>query len=169
MSNSFIFRLFRLIILLAVQVLILNHLHLLGYATPLVFGYMLTSFRAGTSRIGILLWGFVTGMLFDMCTNTSGIGAASCTLLAMIQPPLLRLFIPRDAPENFEPLLANMGLGRFFSYTLIAMFVFHAAFFFLDAFSLADWVLTAISIFGGTVLSAVIILFVELLIRRKVR
>lgn len=169
MSNSFIFRLFRLIILLAVQVLILNHLHLLGYATPLVIGYMLTCFRSGTSRIGLLLWGFVTGVLFDMFTNTSGIGAASCTLLAMIQPSLLQLFIPRDAPDEFEPTLANMGPGRFFSYILIAMFVLHAAFYFLDAFSLSDWLLTLVAIFGGSVLSAVIILFVELLTRRKIR
>lgn len=104
-----------------------------------------------------------------MFTDTSGIGAASCTLLAMIQSPLLRLFIPRDAPENFEPTLANMGLSRFFSYTLIAMFVFHSAFYSLDAFSLSDWQLTFIAIFGGSILSTGIILLIELLTRRKVR
>lgn len=167
MSNSFIFRLLRLLILLVVQVLVLNHLHLFGYATPLVIGYMLTCFHCNSSRIGILLWGFVLGTLFDMFANTSGMGAASCTLLAMIQPPLLRLFVPRDAPEDFEPMLANMGIGRFLSYVFISLFILHAAFFLLDAFSLSEWQLTLMAICGGSLLSTVIVFFIELLVRRK--
>ena len=40
MNSIFFTRLFRLLILLLVQVLVFNNIHLLGYITPLVIGYM---------------------------------------------------------------------------------------------------------------------------------
>ena len=55
MSSVFISRLLRLCILLFFQVLVCNNIHLLGYVTPLVIGYMVVCFHRNTSRISILL------------------------------------------------------------------------------------------------------------------
>ena len=167
MNSIFFTRLFRLLILLLVQVLVFNNIHLLGYITPLVIGYMVVCMHRGTPRIGVLLWGFVVGLLFDMFSNTAGMASASCTLIAMIQPVLLERLVPRDSAENLTPSFASLGFGNYVFYVFLLMAVLHSCFYLLDAFTLTDWPLTLLSILGGSVLTTLIIICMELLIRTR--
>ena len=153
--------------LLLFQVLVFNQVHLLGYITPLVMGYMIVCFHQGTSRSSVLMWGFITGLLFDIFSNTAGMAAASCTLIAMLQPPLLSIFIPRDAAEEFTPSFHTLGFWKYLLYVLLLMLILHGAFYLLDAFTLANWQLTLLSIGGGAVLTTLLIFFIELLVRSR--
>ena len=141
MNSIFLSRLLRLILLLLFQVMVFNHIHLFGYITPLVIGYMVVCMHRNTSRTEILIWGFVIGLIFDMFSNTAGMAAGSCTLIAMIQPVLLNMLAPRDSADDLTPS-------------------FHA-------FTLANFLLTLISIIGSTVLSTLIIVIMEFLIRPR--
>ena len=167
MNSIFVKRLARFLLLLFFQVLILNQVHLLGYITPLLIGYMVVYFHRGSSRVGMLLWGFSIGLVFDMFSNTAGMGASAMTLIAMIQPSLLTLFSPRDAAEDFSPTFHSLGFWTFLLYVFILMLVLHSVFYLLDAFTLVDWQLTLYSIGGGTLMATVITIFVELLVHPK--
>lgn len=167
MKAIFLQRLTRLFVLLLFQVLVFNQVHLLGYITPLVMGYMIVCFHQGTSRSSVLMWGFITGLLFDIFSNTAGMAAASCTLIAMLQPPLLSIFIPRDAAEEFTPSFHTLGFWKYLLYVLLLMLILHGAFYLLDAFTLANWQLTLLSIGGGAVLTTLLIFFIELLVRSR--
>lgn len=167
MSSTFLTRLFRLFILLFFQVLAINNIHLMGYITPLVIGYMLVCFQRGSSRTGLLLWGFVTGFLFDIFSNTAGMASAACTAVAMIQPVLLNMLAPRDSADNITPSFTTFGFWNYFFYVLLLMLVLHGVFYLLDAFTLVNWPLTVLSILGGTILTTVIIMFIELLVRSR--
>lgn len=167
MSSLFLTRLFRLLVLLLSQILVFNQIHLLGYITPLVIGYMMVCLHRGSSRTGTLLWGFAIGVLFDVASNTAGMASASCTLAAMVQPVLLGAFAPRDAAEDFTPSMQTMGFWSYCLYVLALMGVLHASFYMLDAFTLVDWPLTLLSIGGGTLLTTVLIVFIELLVRHQ--
>lgn len=167
MKAIFLQRLTRLFVLLLFQVLVFNQVHLLGYITPLVMGYMIVCFHQGTSRSSVLMWGFITGLLFDIFSNTAGMAAASCTLIAMFQPPLLSIFIPRDAAEEFTPSFHTLGFWKYLLYVLLLMLILHGAFYLLDAFTLANWQLTLLSIGGGAVLTTLLIFFIELLVRSR--
>lgn len=167
MSSTFFTRLSRLLLLLFSQVLILNQVHLMGYITPLMIGYMVVCFRQGSSRVGMLLWAFATGLAFDMFSNTAGMGSASMTLIAMMQPSLITLFAPRDAAEDFIPTLRTLGFWTYLLYVFILMLVLHGMFYLLDAFTLANWRLTLLSIGGSTLMATIITIFVELLVHPK--
>lgn len=167
MNSIFFIRLFRLFILLFFQVLVFNNIHLFGYITPLMVGYMVVCFHRNTSRITTLLWGFVTGLLCDMFSNTAGMAASACTLMAMIQPVLLNMMSPRDSAENLTPSFTTMGFWNYTLYVLLLMAVLHAVFYILDAFTLVNWQLTLISIIGGTLFSTMITLFFEMLVRMR--
>ena len=167
MNSIFFTRLFRLFILLLCQVLVFNHIHLLGYITPLVIGYMVVRMHRNTLRVAVLVWGFIMGLLFDMFSNTAGMGAASCTLIAMIQPVLLESLSPRDSAEDLTPSFATLGFWNYVFYVLLLMAMLHACFYLLDAFTLTDWPLTLISIAGSSLLSTLIIIFIELLTHTK--
>lgn len=165
MNSTFLSRLFRLLTILCFQVLVFNNIHLMGYITPLVMGYMLVCFHRNTSRTGILLWGFVTGLIFDVFSNTAGMASAACTLVAMVQPVLLNMLAPRDAAEDFTPSFTTMGFWNYVLYVLLLMLILHGVFYLLDAFTLMEWHLTLFSIVGGSLLTTIIIIFIELLVR----
>ena len=167
MNSIILTRVFRLLILIVLQVLVFNNIHLFGYITPLVIGYMVVCFHRNTSQTEILIWGFVTGFISDLFSNTAGMGAASCTLIAMIQPYWLNLLAPRDSADDFTPTITTMGFWNYILYVILLMVVMHGCFYLLDAFTLYDWFLTILSIAGGAVLSTLIILFIELMIRAR--
>ena len=154
-------------LLLIVQLLILNHLHLFGYATPLIIGYMIICMETGVSRMAHLWWGFSMGLIFDIFSNTMGMGAASLTLLAMMKPYMLKLFMPRDIVESFKPTIQNMSLSRYIWYTLSCMALLHGCFYFLEAFTLSDLLLTIGAIIGGTVIATTISVCIEYIVHNK--
>lgn len=167
MSSVFFIRLLRLFILLFFQVLVFNHIHLMGYITPIVVGYMIVCFHRNASRVGILLWGFFTGLLFDIFSNTAGMASAACTLIAMIQPILINMLAPRDSSEELIPTFHTLGFWNYIFYVFLLMLVLHATFYMLDAFTLVDWPLTSFAIIGGTLLTTLITIFIELLVRPR--
>ena len=74
MNSIILTRVLRLLILIVLQVLVFNNIHLFGYITPLVIGYMVVCFHRNTFPTEILIWGFVTGLIFDIFSNTAGMG-----------------------------------------------------------------------------------------------
>ena len=153
-----------MILLLAVQLLILNHLHLFGYATPLIIGYMIICMETGVSRMSHLWWGFSMGMLFDIFSNTMGKGMASCTLLGMLQPYLLRLFSPNESVDMLVPSFKSMGFDRYIYYAVSSMLIFHLVFYFLEDFSLNHVRLMVTGALLGTALAVLFTVIADVLL-----
>ncbi|MBR3513717.1 MAG: rod shape-determining protein MreD [Bacteroidaceae bacterium] len=135
MITTFLQRLLWLAILVALQLVVFNHIHLFGYATPLVFVYFVTLFPLGTSHWNILLWAFACGMLADITTLTPGVGAAAMTLTALVQPPLLEAMRPKDAPEDMRATFHTLGFWHYVYYCGLLVTVFTLAYFLLQFFN----------------------------------
>lgn len=153
-----------MVLLLLLQLIILNHVHVFTYATPVVIAYLTMNFQRGASRVGLLLWGFAIGLLYDVFSNTMGLGMCSATLLAMMQPFLLSLFTPRDAADDMVPSMHSMGAHRYSLYVFFSMLLFHIVFYALDAFTLSNWSLTLIAMGGGGLMAFIIVLFAQIVI-----
>lgn len=166
MSTKFLHRFWKLIILLVVQLVLLNNLHLLGYISPVIIACLTMDFERGASRIGLLLWGFAAGLLYDVFSNTIGMGMAAATLLGMLQPTLLHLFTPRDAPDDMVPSMRTMGTHRYLLYAFFSLLIFHTVFYLLDAMTLSDWTLTLLAIGCGTLMAFVIVAIAQSVIQR---
>ena len=91
MVNSFFKQLAWFLLILALQVLVFDHVHIFGHATLFVAVYFVLLFPGNSSRTGILLWSFLFGLVADTFTNTPGVAAASLTATAMVQPWLLKI------------------------------------------------------------------------------
>ena len=94
--------------LVLVQVLVFNHIHVAGYATPFIYIYFLLMLNLDTKRNTLLLAGFLLGLVIDMFANTPGMNAAATTLLAFLRPWLLSLFVPRDNTDDRRPGVRSM-------------------------------------------------------------
>lgn len=158
MIASFLYKLLQAVLLLLTQGLILNHVNILGYATPMPFIYFILTFPRGTGRKTLLLSGFLLGLASDVFSNTPGVSAAACTLLAMMQPVLIDFLAPRDSAEDLQPSFPAMGVGPFVRYMFISTFLFVVVYYLLVIFSLAHPVDVLINIGGSTLFTLLIML-----------
>lgn len=147
--------------LLLLQVLILNNVHIAGYATPFLYIYMIIKMDSETPRNGLMLWAFFLGLGVDLFSDTPGMNAASAVLLAFLRPHLLRLFAPRDLTGNFAPSARTMGTAAFLKYATACVLLHHAVLLSLDYFSAAHFGLLALRILASTVLTLACTLAVE--------
>lgn len=157
----FFTRLYWMLVLVTVQVLVFNHIHLLDYATPLPYVYLLVMMPKSVPRYQVLLWGFFTGLLVDMFSNTPGMAAASMTFTALLQPMLLGLMITKDETDDVAPSFALMGTGGYLRYVLILVFIHHLTFYFIEFITFYNWMYMAVSLLGSWGLSALLIVAFE--------
>lgn len=144
-----------------VQVLILNHVHLFGVATPLLYVYFVILIRRNYPRWASLLWSFALGLLIDIFANTPGVASGTLTFVAFVQPYLLQPFIPRDSPDDLEPGLRTIGTAQFCYYSLIMILMFCIVFFTLEMFSFFNILLWLECVGGSTAVTFLLILVIE--------
>lgn len=161
MNIDFLRRLLLFLVLLLVQALVLNHIHLFDCATPLLYVYFVISFKRGYPKWAILVWSFLMGLGIDMFSNTPGVAASSLTLLGLLQPYLLELFTTRDSDADLQPCIANFGLSRFSYYALLLTFVYCLVFFTVETFSFFNWLQWILSIVSSTFLTFVLVLVID--------
>ena len=143
------------------QALVLNHIHLFNYATPLLYVYFVLIFPRNYPKWASLLWSFALGLSIDMFANTPGVASASLTLVALLQPYLLELLLPRDAAEKMKSSAKELGKGRFLLLTAILVVIYCFVFFTLETFNFFNWVNWLLCIGSSAVLTIVLILTIE--------
>ena len=149
------------LILLAAQVLILNHVHLLDVAMPLLYIYFAITFRRGFPRWIILLSCFFMGLIVDMFSSTPGLAAGTMTLVGFIQPFLVERTAPRDSAGDMEISVATMGFGGFAFLSGVITAIYCLAFFTLEAFSFFEWLVWLERIIASSLLTWILILAIE--------
>jgi rod shape-determining protein MreD len=143
------------------QGLVLNRIHLFGYATPMLYVYFVLLFPRNYPKWALLLWCFSMGLLIDTFSNTPGVASASLTFLGAVQPYFLMLFVPREAPENFSPSVFSLSFGKYFLYSFSLVLCYCLLFFALEAFSFFNWLHWLISSVASTALTLVLIWVLE--------
>ena len=146
------------VVLTLLQVLVFNHIHIFGYATPMPFVYLVLMLHSNTPRWMYVMWAFVAGIVIDIFSNTLGECAAAMTFLGLIAPRLLEAFSPADhGDEGFIPSPHTMQWRGYVRYVSTATFVFTSLFFLMESFSLFDIVRLCIHIFSSSLLTILIV------------
>lgn len=135
MILAFMKRLMQLLVLFLLQVMLFNHISLLGYATPLIYVALLLYIPVNAHRVATLLWAFTLGALVDMFSNTPGLSSFALTFVAMCQPTLLQWHMPKEAVEDLCPSYKSMGTWTHLRYMTLLLFLHHAVYFLLESFS----------------------------------
>jgi rod shape-determining protein MreD len=143
------------------QALVLGRIHLFGCATPLFYVYFVLLFPRNYPKWGVLLWSFALGLIVDMFYNTPGMAAASMTLIGAIQPYYFEMFISRDAAENLQPSMDNIGWVKYFYYSLVLVIIYCLVFFTLDVFTFYNWLEWIKCVVGSSAITLLMILTFE--------
>lgn len=159
----FIKRLLEMLGWVALQVLVCNHVHFLGSATPMLYVLFLVHLPLNANRVGNLLWAFVAGLLIDIFSNTPGEVTASLTMTAFIQWPLLKASAPKDCIEDMVPSYHTMGRWNHIRFITILVVVNNATFYLLESFSFFHFSETLTAFGASLALSLVLMLTLETL------
>lgn len=158
---SFIRRTGTLLGLVLLQVLFLNRIALFGYVTPLFYIWMIVRFDSSMSRSAILLWSFILGLFIDMFSGTPGLNAASATLLAMLQPGMVKLFVPVDRHDIMVPGSLSMGGRPFAGYLLLSTVFHHTVYFILRSIPLGDWHVLILKVLLSSLFTFILMIVAE--------
>ena len=147
--------------LFVAQVLILNHVHLFGVGTPLLYVYFIITFRRNFPKWLVLVSSFLLGLLIDIFSNTPGLAASTMTLVALAQTYLIDLVAPRDSAEDLEASAKVLGASKFVTLSALLTLLYCLVFFALEAFNFFDVLLWLARSVVSFVLTMVLILAVE--------
>lgn len=153
--------------LVLLQVLVLNQMHIGGYATPFFYIYFILKFNSRVGRNELMLWAFALGLIVDMFGNTPGMNAAAATVLAFFRSSLIRLVTLRDIDEGFRPGIKSLGFSSFFRYSLLTCILFCSLLLLIDTFSFFNLKVLFLKILTSTFSTLVCVLCAESLGRKK--
>ena len=149
------------IILCLAQALVLNRIHLFDCAIPLLYVYFAIIFPRNYPKWAILLWCFFMGVIVDAFSNTPGVASASLTLVGVLQPYLLELFLPRDFDFNVKSSVSTLGFGNFASRAAFLVSIYCLMFFLLEQYSFFNWLYWLECVVGSVLLTLVLIFPIE--------
>lgn len=162
MFNVILPRVLWIIGLILAHTLVFNHIHLMGYATPMPYVYALIILPHGTARWIYVVLGFCIGIVIDILSNTVGAAAAALTLVGLVTPLLLRTFAPDDnLEEEFTPSIKTMQWGGFLKLAVAVTFIHTLVFFLLETFSLFDALEILIKVGSSTALTVIFMMTFE--------
>ena len=166
MIQTYLKRFWYAVLLVAMQALVLGHIHLWGYATPLLGVLFILHLPLNANRIGCMCASFVIGLILDMFSNSPGVAATAMTLTCFVQQPLLKNMVPKDAEEDLVPAMYSMGNSHYIWYVVILMLLFVVTYFLVEAMSFFNVLSLLISIASSCALSFVLVMSLEVF-RRK--
>lgn len=147
--------------LVLLQVLILNQMHIGGYATPFFYIYFILKFNSRIGRNELMLWSFFLGLTVDILGNTPGMNAAAATFLAFSRNTILRLVTLRYEEEGFYPGMKTLGFSSFFRYGLLSCGIFCTILLLIDTFSFFNAGVLLLKILASTVSTLICVMCAE--------
>ena len=159
-SGSIIKLVFLFIILVLLQVLVLNHIFFLGYATPFLYIYFIIKLPVALNRNLAIFLGFIMGLSIDFFCNTPGFNAAASTLAAFMRLPVQRLFFDKENFEHLEMSLYGTG-AAFIKYAICIIVLHHFVLISIETFSFFNIGTILLRIFSSSILTFLLIYAIE--------
>lgn len=154
--------------LVAAQVLICNRIVLFDVAIPVIFIYFIIRLPIDLSLNLTLTLAFFMGLTVDVFSDTLGVNALSCTIIAALRRPIYYLYLPKDDKTKEEiPTMSTIGPAAFSKFTLTICGIYCFLLFMFDFFSLAEIGNILIMTLASTVFSFPLLLCIDSLVPGK--
>ena len=155
---------FRFIVLIAVQVLVLNHVEISGYINPFLYVLFILMLPVRIPRLLLLITAFATGLCVDLFTNTAGMHAAACVMMAFLRPGWLKIIAPRDGYDvEAVPSVKRFGFQWFIIYSSVMVLVHHVALFYIEVFRFSEFFTTLTRALLSTAVTLLLIIITQYL------
>ncbi|MBE6317986.1 MAG: rod shape-determining protein MreD [Bacteroidales bacterium] len=162
MSKNGINLIILFLILIITQVIICNNICLFNVAVPIIFIYLIIRLPMTLNINYVLTISFIMGLIIDIFSNTQGMHALSCTIIAFVRKPLLKLYIPREEDiTDGDVSIKSIGFASYFKYLLSIILIYCTCVFVVESFSLFNIYRLITQIISSSVISLIIILGID--------
>ena len=144
--------------------LILNNIQFSGYINPYFYIYFILVLPFETPRWLLMMSAFLLGISLDAFTNTFGLNASACVLMAFVRPFVITtISTGTEFMIGHSPSLKNQGVKWFAYYSIILVLVHHFALFYLEIFRFTEFFQTLLRVLLSSLFTLIIIFIAEYL------
>ena len=160
----------RFVLFILVQYYVLFQIRPLHqFVVPYVYFLYVLWLPFSMGRMSLMFVSFVFGLTLDYFTQTPGLHAAACTLLAYVRGFVVNILIPQEgAEQNYKsPSPVSMGWAPYAVYVLVLTLVHHVYLVFLEWLQFGSFLFFLGKVLATTGISLMLVLITELLFFRK--
>ncbi|RZJ36451.1 MAG: rod shape-determining protein MreD [Flavobacterium sp.] len=137
MNSTVLVNIARFILLLAAQVIIFNNMTFLGYISPFPYILFIILYPVDGNKLALLGVSFLLGIIMDMFSNSGGVHAAACLVLAYFRPSIFKFSF--GLSYEYQTIRINDVLTpERFSFILLSVVIHHFTLFLLEVFRLSN-------------------------------
>ena len=151
---------------IALQVLIFNQLSLFG-GIALVYMIVLLKMPVEVNRVLQIFIGFLVGFVIDVFCNTPGMHSLATVTVMFLREPILHLYIQKEEIKNSRVCMSRLGVSSFVRYALTILLVHALLLYFIEAFTLFNFLVLLSKIIISVVLSLAFCLAFEFATLKK--
>ncbi len=155
------------VVVVLLQVLIFNQIHLGGFLNPFLYVLFILLLPLSTPRYLVLILSFILGMTIDWFSNSPGLHASASVLMGYMRSPVIGLITMKESDQSDYPGLRQTGWGWFLTYSAILVLIHHFFLFFVEIFSFENFFRTVMRSFASSVFTLVIIILSQFIMFRK--
>ncbi len=153
MLNSIPINIFRLLILLLLQVLVLSNLNLSTFITPNIFPLFVLLLPFSTPRWLLIILSFAAGLTLDVLLGSIGMNAAACLLIGYLRPFLISLITPKGTEFESNPNIYAQGFTWFFIYLTTSVLIHHSFYLLVESGTFYNLFLLTVRIVASSIFS----------------
>jgi rod shape-determining protein MreD len=171
MTSTIPSNIFRFILLVLLQALVIDHIDLAhGWVVPYIYVLFILLLPFDTPPWATLLLGFCLGMTMDLFSSTPGMHASACVLMAFGRTLMLRALAPREGYDpGKRPIIQHMGLAWFMTYAGVLVAMHHLWLFFVEVYRFDDFFSTLLRALMSATATLVLCLLSQALVSRDTR
>jgi rod shape-determining protein MreD len=160
----------RFVLFILIQVFVLFKVPPLHrFVVPYLYFLFILWLPFNLPRFWLTAIGFLFGLSLDYFTNTPGLHAAACTLIAYVRPFIINLLISQEGTDkNYaSPSVTSMGWAPYATFVLVLTLLHHSFLIFLEWMRFGSFFFFVGKVIATTGISLLLILLTELLFFRK--
>jgi len=160
----------RFVLFILVQYYVLFQIRPLHqFVVPYIYYLYVLWLPFSMGRMSLLFVSFMFGLTLDYFTQTPGLHAAACTMIAYLRGFMVNILIPQEgAEQNYRsPSPVSMGWAPYAVYVLVLTLLHHTYLVFLEWLQFGSFLFFLGKVVATSGISLMLILITELLFYRK--
>ena len=166
-TNEVFLGILRFVGLVMIQVILLDHIHFLGYINPFLYILFIVIYPLSGNKSLLIFLGFLLGLTIDMFNDSGGVHAGATVFIAWLRPLVLKYSFGVSYEYNNVRITQSM-VSQQLLYVLSIVFLHHLVLFSLEIFNASQILLIVKStLFSGIFTSVLLFGYLYLFSKKK--
>lgn len=136
MNSNFILNIIRFFVLITLQVVVLNQINFGGWINPYLYVLFIILYPINSNKFGFIAASFALGLLVDIFSDSGGVHATACLILAYFRPVFLRFAFGLSYEYQTIRIADKLTVDRF-TFIMTSILFHHIILFTLELYRLS--------------------------------